>query len=204
MTWSYNVLSFPYIVQVMLHETGTPQEPPCDWKHPCRLRPSVFHKPLLYFYRSVNDGLINPICFMLKLSFINWPPPPLEWWDAVLQKRLAWALFCFIVINPGVLSSANRVDLGFFCLINFPILLPPPENGRILCGGHSLDGQCGSGTLIDYQVGVFFNAGDNNEMGLILPCFPHEITYPSGVDGRRTLPRENCDIRWPVLRLPCH
>ena len=29
--------------------------------------------------------------------------------DAVLQKRLAWALFCFVVLNPCVLS-ANRVN----------------------------------------------------------------------------------------------
>ena len=38
-----------------------------------------------------------------------------------------WALLWFsnIVINPRVLS-ANRVDLGFFCFINFPVLLPPP------------------------------------------------------------------------------
>ena len=34
---------------------------------------------------------------------------------------------CFVVISPCVLS-ANRVDLGFFCFINFPILLPPPQN----------------------------------------------------------------------------
>ena len=32
-------------------------------------------------------------------------------WGAVLQKQLTWA-FCFVVINPCVLS-ANRVDLGF-------------------------------------------------------------------------------------------
>ena len=32
---------------------------------------------------------------------------------------------CFVVINPRALS-ANRVDLGFFCFSNFPILLPPP------------------------------------------------------------------------------
>ena len=38
----------------------------------------------------------------------------------VLQKRLAWPFF-FFVINPRVFS-ANRVDLGFFCFIN-PILL---------------------------------------------------------------------------------
>ena len=38
----------------------------------------------------------------------------------MLQKRPAWALFIFFVINPCVLS-ANRVDFGlFFCFINFP------------------------------------------------------------------------------------
>ena len=32
---------------------------------------------------------------------------------------------CFVVINPCVLS-ANRVDFGLFCFINFPIYPPPP------------------------------------------------------------------------------
>ena len=32
---------------------------------------------------------------------------------------------CFLLLSNLVLS-ANRVDLGFFCFINFPILLPPP------------------------------------------------------------------------------
>ena len=36
---------------------------------------------------------------------------------------------CFVVINPCMLS-ANRVDLSFFCFINFPILLPPPPQIR--------------------------------------------------------------------------
>ena len=34
---------------------------------------------------------------------------------------------CFIVVNPCVLS-ANRVGLGLFCFIDFPILLPPPPS----------------------------------------------------------------------------
>ena len=39
---------------------------------------------------------------------------------------------CVFVFNPCVLS-ANRVDLGFFCFINFPILLlslQPHPRGR--------------------------------------------------------------------------
>ena len=40
----------------------------------------------------------------------------------------ATGFVCFVVINPCVLS-ANRVDLGFFYFINFPILLPPPPSG---------------------------------------------------------------------------
>ena len=47
---------------------------------------------------------------------------PLEW------CRSDWTglgFVCFVVINPRVLS-ANRVDFGLFCFINFPILLPPP------------------------------------------------------------------------------
>ena len=38
---------------------------------------------------------------------------------------------CFVVINPPVLS-ANRVDLGLFCFINFPFLLPPPPEFQII------------------------------------------------------------------------
>ena len=34
---------------------------------------------------------------------------------------------CFVAINPRVLS-ADRVDSGFFCFINFPISPPPPQD----------------------------------------------------------------------------
>ena len=35
-----------------------------------------------------------------------------------------------VYINPRVLS-ANRVDLGFFCFIHFPIFSPPPSPGPL-------------------------------------------------------------------------
>ena len=65
------------------------------------------------------------------------------WFKTVIEVYLLWLLcpdrvmgcgaaeatgldfVCFIVINPCVLST-NRVDLGSFCIINFPIFLPPP------------------------------------------------------------------------------
>ena len=67
----------------------------------------------------------------------------------MLQKRLAWALFvgvmgcgaaeatglgfvCFVVINPPVLS-ANRVDFGLFCFIDFSFLHPPPPGAKGVC-----------------------------------------------------------------------
>ena len=43
-----------------------------------------------------------------------------NWWDVVMQKRLAWALF--------VLLSANRVDWGFFK--NYLVYPPPPPRRR--------------------------------------------------------------------------
>ena len=39
--------------------------------------------------------------------------------------------FCFVVINPCVVSCQPTelfwVDFGLFCFISFPILLPPPS-----------------------------------------------------------------------------
>mgnify|MGYP003571740057 CR=1 FL=1 len=45
-----------------------------------------------------------------------------EWWDAVLQMRLAWALFvcCY---QPLCVVSQQSWFWAFFCFINFPILL---------------------------------------------------------------------------------
>ena len=105
------------------------------------------HLPLV-LYDCGFEGLGVLYDWLNELKFFQFSPPSLrrwysynsfpphnffilsrlEWWDSVLQKRLAWALFVFVVINPGVLL-ANRVDLGFFCFINFPILLPPPSPG---------------------------------------------------------------------------
>ena len=41
-----------------------------------------------------------------------------------LKKRLAWALFCFVVINPSVMSD-NRIDFGLFLFHQFS---NPPSN----------------------------------------------------------------------------
>ena len=71
--------------------------------------------PVLTFVRSPivsNSSLSSP------------PPLTLEWWDAVLQKRLDWALFV-LFINPLVLS-ATRVDLGFFVSQSVQFYSPPP------------------------------------------------------------------------------
>ena len=57
----------------------------------------------------------------------------------MLQKRLVWALFCFVVLNPRVLSTKTELILGFcFCFINFPIFFieapfinpPPPSSAH--------------------------------------------------------------------------
>ena len=42
-------------------------------------------------------------------------------------KATDLSFVCFVIINPCVLSSANRVDFGLFCFINFPFLLPPHQ-----------------------------------------------------------------------------
>ena len=49
----------------------------------------------------------------------------LEWWDAMLQKRLAWALLVFLFST--IMCFPTRVDLGFFFLffIFFPYSPPP-------------------------------------------------------------------------------
>ena len=74
----------------------------------------------------------------------TYPPGPREWlaWALSIPVwilcKLCWYnscaaevtglgfFFCFVVINPRVLS-ANRVDLGFFCFINFLQFTPPPQ-----------------------------------------------------------------------------
>ena len=55
----------------------------------------------------------------IVLFLINFPI--VRWSDGMRCCRATGLGFvCFVVINPRVLS-ANRVDLGFFCFINFPI-----------------------------------------------------------------------------------
>ena len=72
--------------------------------------------------RIVYCTLIDSLFFIytyqiLLLVFIG--SFTLEWWDAVLQKRSAWALFVLLL-------STLVCCQPFFLFINFPILLPPP------------------------------------------------------------------------------
>ena len=49
----------------------------------------------------------------------------LEWWDAVLQKRLAWSLFV-LLLSTLVCCQPTELILCLFCYINCPII-PPPQ-----------------------------------------------------------------------------
>ena len=65
--------------------------------------------------------------------FINFPIlRTLEWWDAVLQKRLASALFV-LLLSTFVCCQPTELIWIFFCFIKFSILLPPsPQNANSL------------------------------------------------------------------------
>ena len=66
--------------------------------------------------------LTPPLLTLFYRVFRNFPI-----WDAVLRKRLAWALFV-LLLSTLVCLSVNRGDFGlffFFLFHNFPILLPP-------------------------------------------------------------------------------
>ena len=76
------------------------------------------------FFCFINFPIIStftPI-FFIEISFVLLPPPPLEWWDAVLQKRLAWALFVLLLLTLVCCQPTKLI----WCFINFPILPPPP------------------------------------------------------------------------------
>ena len=53
-----------------------------------------------------------------------------EWWDAVLQKWRAWALFYFFCCYLPSCVVSQQLFLGIFCFINFPHFTPPPPPGQ--------------------------------------------------------------------------
>ena len=79
------------------------------------------------FFCFINFPIIStftPI-FFIEISFVLLPPPPLEWWDAVLQKRLAWALFVLLLSTLVCCQPKELIwAFFFFCFLNYLILLP--------------------------------------------------------------------------------
>ena len=90
----------------------------------------------MQFWETMAETWAIPIYFQNIASHL-YPPPTwsaflfhklanFTWWDAVLQRRLAWALFC--CYQPlCVVSQQSWFEFFFFSSINFPFLLPPPH-----------------------------------------------------------------------------
>ena len=65
-------------------------------------------------------------CCCCCCCFLNFPTPlPLEWWDAVLLKRLAWALF-ILLLSTCVVVSQQRWFWAFL-FHKFSDFTPPPQ-----------------------------------------------------------------------------
>ena len=79
------------------------------------------HNFFLAFVFHEFSNFAPPPTFFSCTMFSNFSP---VFWKYPLLYSLP-LFVCFVVINLCVLS-ANAVDLGFFCFINFPILLTPP------------------------------------------------------------------------------
>ena len=93
------------------------------------------HIILIHMYISLSYLFLYCPTYQLILFFLFYssplvcnviPPPPPWVMGCGAAEATGLGFVCFVVINPCVLS-ANRVDLVFFCFINFPILLPPPR-----------------------------------------------------------------------------
>ena len=69
-----------------------------------------------FFVSQIFQPTFTPMLF-IEVSFF-------EWWDAVLQKRLAWALFGLLL--SALVCCQPTWFWVFFYFINFTILLPPP------------------------------------------------------------------------------
>ena len=63
-------------------------------------------------------------CFLFhEFSLLSAPPSPLEWWDAVLQKRLAWALLVLLLSTLVCCQPTELILASFFFFHDTP--LPP-------------------------------------------------------------------------------
>ena len=79
----------------------------------------VFKPPIQHSFLR----LLPPPGFFLFLKYSLYTPPPLECWVAVLQKRLAWALFVLLLATL-VCYQPTELILGSFFLFYFT---PPPR-----------------------------------------------------------------------------
>ena len=99
-----------------------------------------------------SEALAQPLCLVFIISYashlstlgvLRHPPPSraflglfcsskfYQWWDAVLQKRLAWALFA-LLLSTLVCCQPTELILSFFLFHKFFILPPPPHPQRAL------------------------------------------------------------------------
>ena len=119
------------------------------------LCPPFFHygtKRWLKYYTCCTDRLAF-FCFINYIFTVRLR-------DAVLQKRLAWALF--VLCSQPCVLSANRVVLGLF--FNFPVFYPPPPQA--------------SGTIPVWYVGhLLMNIGA--PLGFREQCTPGGRLFPS-------------------------
>ena len=87
----------------------------------CFIHPSFLYPPplptVIQFYlinSQYNSFYTFPQIFFIEMSFV--PPPP--WWDAVLQKRLAWSLFV-LLLSTLVCCQPAELIMGFIDFLRF-------------------------------------------------------------------------------------
>ena len=86
---------------------------------------------ILYLKLALSFPFIPYSVSLIFHSLLDTHPRTLEWWDAMLQKRLIWALFVVVIKPRGV--SQQSWFWAFFWFINFPVLLlPPADAGKAL------------------------------------------------------------------------